>query len=905
MPFNEKKLAVLMRLVCAGAIGAGSMLGVAQAQQPAQPAAAAPKVEKIDVTGSSIKRIEGESALPVTVITRAEIERTGATSPMELLQIISSNNSFGNVSLGNVIGSSTFSAQTASLRGLGGGRTLVLVDGKRFSGFAGEVQGVQGVNLAVIPFAAIERVEVLKDGASAVYGSDAIGGVINFILRSDYRGAEVTVWGGEPTRAGGGGQQRVQGTAGFGDLNTNRFNVVISGAYNHQKALEQKDRDFSRTSYLPDLGLIGISSNTMPGNVTTGGIGVPSNPNCAPSTLYDGICFYDPANTPGVMGIPDEKLGNFYAAAKFQINNDWTAYASMIGSKSENHYTIQPVPISNVFFYGPNADIPMTITIQPGTPFYPTAAAIAAGVNGQPLNVRWRAFEAGLRDTTDTNTASQFTGGLKGVWGNWDVDTSAHYAESETKSRTNGGFPILPLVLPLLNSGNVNLFGPNTPEITNAIRATNFNGQVLKGTSKNYGVSAKASGELMTLPTGGKVGVAFGAEFRKEKLEQTYADVIRTGDVSGFGGSFPDLSGQRDVRAIFAETVVPLTSTLELNAAIRQDRYNDFGTTANPKVSMRWQPNKTILARASYGKGFLAPSLYQLFIPQGNTVSPPGTSDPIRCPVTGNIGIDCATQFTIINGGNPNLRPEKSEQVTGGIVFEPTANLSTSLDYFKIRLNGQITNGIPFSTILGDLNTYGNLVTRGPVDPAFPNLPGRITAIQGTYLNLGAIHIEGLDLETHWKGPKGSWGSIRVDASGTYYRRYDVQNPDGSYSGFVSNGFGAVVTGITPRWRHYISTTYERGPWSVSLANSFQSEYTDVQVNGNGDLRKVSSMSLWDLQGSYKGIKNLTLTLGVKNLLDTNPPETNQQNTFQSKYDASYYDARARFVYGSAQYTFK
>ena len=900
MQFSEKPLAGLMRLLCAGALGTTCTIGVAYAQQPA-PAA---KVEKIDVTGSSIKRIEGESALPVTVITRQEIEKSGATNPMELLQIISSNNSFGNVSLGNVIGSSTFSAQTASLRGLGGGRTLVLVDGKRFSGFAGEVQGVQGVNLAVIPFAAIERVEVLKDGASAVYGSDAIGGVINFILRSDYRGGEATVWGGEPTRSGGGGQQRANGTFGFGDLSTNRYNVIVSGSYNHQKALEQKDRDFSRSSYLPDLGLIGISSNTMPGNVTTGGIGVIGSPNCAPSTLYDGVCFFDPANTPGVMGIPDEKLGNFYASARVQINNDWQGYVSAILSKSENHYVIQPVPISNVFNYGPNADIPMTITLQPGTPFYPTAAAIAAGVNGQPLNVRWRAFEAGLRDTTDTNTASQITTGLKGTWGDWDVDTSYHYGESETKSRTNGGFPIVPLILPLLNSGNVNLFGPNTPEITNAIRATNFNGEVLKGNSKNYGVGAKMSGELATLPAG-KLGFAFGGEFRKEKLEQTYASVIQTGDVSGFGGSFPNLSATRDVRAFFVETNVPLTKTLEANLAIRQDHYNDFGSTANPKFSMRWQPNKVVLARASYGKGFLAPSLYQLFIPQGATVTPPGVNDPIRCPVTNNIGIDCATQFTVINGGNPNLQPEKSEQVTAGIVFEPFTSLSTSLDYFKIRLNGQITNGIPFTTVLGNLAQYGGLVTRGPVDPAFPNLPGRITAIQGTYLNLGAIHIEGLDLEAHWKGTAHSWGRIRTDIGGTYYRRYDVQNTDGSYTGFVSNANGAVVTGITPRWRHYASVTWEQGPWAATLANSFQSEYTDVQPDGNGNLRKVSSMSLWDLQGSYKGFRNLTLTLGVKNLLDTNPPETNQQNTFQSRYDASYYDARARFVYGSAQYSFK
>ena len=169
----------------------------AQAQQQAQAR------ERIEVTGSNIKRVEGETALPVTVITRDEIDKSGATSAFELLQYVSTNSSLGNVSYTSTIGATTFSAQTASLRGLGGGRTLVLVNGKRVNGFAGEINGVQGVNLSVIPLAAIERIEILKDGASAVYGSDAIAGVINFIVRSDYRGAEASVFYGAPTRSGG------------------------------------------------------------------------------------------------------------------------------------------------------------------------------------------------------------------------------------------------------------------------------------------------------------------------------------------------------------------------------------------------------------------------------------------------------------------------------------------------------------------------------------------------------------------------------------------------------------------------------------------------------------------------------------------------------------------------------
>lgn len=878
---------------------AGATLGQAWAQTPAP----APKTEKIEVTGSSIKRIEGESALPVTIITRAEIERSGATNPMELLSIISTNNSAGNVNLGNVIGTSTFSAQTASLRGLGGGRTLVMVDGKRISGFAGEVQGVQGVNLAVIPVSAIERVEVLKDGASAVYGSDAIGGVVNFILRSDYKGAEAMIYAGMPTRSGGGDQYQASGSIGFGDLSKDGYNVTLSVAYNEQKSLDQRDRNFSNSSFKPEIGLIGISSNTFPGNVTTGGIGVIGAPNCAPSILIGSACRYDPAVTPGVMSIPNTETINAFASARFRINADWQGYATFLTSQDKNNYVIQPVPISSLFPYGPGASLDSSILIRPSSPFYPTAQAIAAGVNGQPLDVRWRAFEAGLRDTTDTNESNQLTLGAKGAWNGWDVDGSYFHARSKVKSKINGGFPDVSLLLPILNSGRVNLFGPNTPAVTAEIRATNFNGEVLNGESIAYGFSGKVGRDIFDLP-GGRAAIAAGVDFRKEELEQSYAQQIRTGNISGFGGSFPNLSGSRDVKAVFAELNMPILKNVEANLAVRQDRYSDFGSTTNPKVSLRWQPSKDLLFRTSYGKGFLAPSLYQLGIPQATTVSPSGTDDPVRCPVTQNIGLDCDTQFTIITGGNAALRPEKSEQATAGVLFEPNNRWSFAADYFKIRLNGAITNGIPYTTILGDLAQYGNLVTRGPADPAFPNLPGRIQSILGTYINLGNIHIQGVDLEAHYKAPAQSWGKLRFDISGTYYTRYDAQQTDGSYLGAVSNNFGAVVSGTIPRWRHYASVTWENGPWSATLANQHQSAYRDVGLDANDNFRTVSAMSLWDVQGSYSGWKNLVFTVGAKNLLDTNPPLTNQQTTFQAGYDPSYYDARARFVYASVKVKF-
>ncbi len=899
-PRKTKLSIALMQVLGAGiAAGVATLPATAQTTQPASK-------ERIEVTGSNIKRVEGESALPVTVITREEIDRSGSTNAMELLQLVSSNNSAGAVALVSTIGATTFSNQTANLRGLQGGHTLVLINGKRVNGFAGEVGGNAGVNLAVIPFAAIERIEILKDGASAVYGSDAIAGVINFIVRSDYRGAEATVYYGAPTRSGGGAQEKYAASAGFGDLSKDRFNVFVAGSFDHQKALMQKDRSFSNTAINLDLGYFTASSNTFPANITTGGIGVPGAPNnCAPSTYVPEIggCYYDPARQEGVESIPDGKNTNFFASGKVQITNNWQAYGTALYSKDENHYIIQPVPISNVFA-SDAIGTPGTILVRPSSPFYPTALATAAGVNGQNLNVRYRSVITGNRDQTDTNDGGQLVAGLKGSWGNWDVDVSGNYSQGKLKNVLNGGYPLYTRILPLLNSGRVNMFGPNTDAIVQEAQATLFNGETTNSKSTNQGVQGKVSGEIMQMAAG-PLAIAVGVEARKEKLDQHYNPVLQTADVSGFGGNFLDVNASRDVKAAYAELNVPILRNLEANIAVRSDDYSDFGRTNNPKASLRFQPTRDVLLRASYGKGFLAPSLYQLDVPNTTGVSQTGVSDPIRCPVTHDTGLDCLTQFPVVFGGNTSLQPEKSENATFGIVFEPFAAFSVSADYFKIRLKGAIVNGIPIETILGDLATYGNLVTRGPVDPAFPNLPGRISGVFQTYTNLTDTHIEGVDLEAHYKWPRTSWGRVRVDLAGTYFIRNDSQQIDGSYAGAVSNTFNSNVVGIVPRWKHYASVGWDLGPWSTTLAQTYQSGYVDAGTDGNDNQRRVSSMSLFDLQGQFTGFKNLTLTLGVKNVFDTNPPVTNQGNSFQALYDPSYYDARARFVYGSIRYAFK
>jgi iron complex outermembrane receptor protein len=890
--------------------GAGVALTVATTPAYAQQAQ---KIEKIEVTGSNIKRVEGEGPSAIVVLTREDIDKSGATNAYELLNLVAANNSAGNVSLANTIGALTFSANTASLRGLQGGRTLVLLNGKRLNNFSGEIQGVQGVNLTTIPFNAIERVEVLLDGASAIYGSDAIAGVINFIVRKDYRGAEVTGYYATPTRGGpgpDGSQSTFKVAAGFGDLARDRYNVFFAAQYDKQDPLEQRARNFSNTSVNLTTGLIGISGNVFPGHISTGGIGSPGFPNCDPSTYFPDLgerCFYDPSRQAGVQMIPDVKTFNVFGMGTFQITNNMQGYVSGNYSKQENNFVIQPVPISDQFFYGPNGEFVSDILLPATSPFYPHALAAAAGVDGQPLNVRYRAVENGNRDTTDTNEQYQVVGGLKGTFGNWDWDTSFTYNEGTTEQKLNGGFPLYSLALPLLRSGNVNLFGPNTPEISAAVQATNFVGTVFEGKSKSSIWDGKISGEIFSMPAG-RAALAVGAQVMSEDFTQTPAPVLASGDLSGFGGNVLAVDKSRDSHAAFAELNVPLLKTLEGNVAVRYDHYSDFGNTTNPKYSLRWQPTRDLLLRTSYGTGFLAPSLYQLWTPNIQGVSATGLSDPIRCPVTANTGIDCDTQFAVVFGGNPQLSPEKSKQWSFGVVFEPHQGWSVSLDWFDLYLKDSITNGIAPATILNDLESYaqyGNLVTRAAPDAANPNLPGRIISIDQRYINLGGVKIQGIDANVQFSAPPTPVGRFRLTMSGTYYIKYDVEQTDGSYAGFISTQLGSPVTGISPRWKSYQSISWDSGAWSAVLGNSYQSSYTDQQTDLDGNERTVSSMSLWDAQVTWKGFRNLALTLGAKNVLDTNPPLTNQQNSFQVGFDPSYYDPRGRVVYVQATYKFK
>jgi iron complex outermembrane receptor protein len=914
------------------AFGSGVAVAPALAQQTPPPPAQ--QLERVEITGSSIKRIDAETALPVQIITREQIQKSGATNVEQLLQTISAISSSQGLTAASASGATTGGISAVGLRGLSSLRTLVLLNGRRIApygiGFTGDSVSV---DVNSIPLSAIERVEVLKDGASAIYGSDAIAGVINFILRQEFKGLEITGEYGNTTQ-GGADFKRISALGGFGNLASDRFNVMISGSYQKEGSLFGRDRNFANTDIRPFEGNDTTSGNTFPANIATydpvtGQIGAasrnPTAPGCpGPYAVNDPLfppnrCRFDPASL--VTLVPATERTSIFGSAKFAITPDIQLYAEGSYNQNKARTIIQPVPLSDQFAIPGNNPLcqqapynntssgpcQAAIVLTPASPFYPTAYATSQFDGTPDLVVRYRASLSGNRDFTDISEAPRVVGGVKGTVANWDFDVAALYSESKVREQVNNGYPAYTKIMPILNSGNVNFFGDNTQAIQDQIAGANFTGDAFTIKSSLTSLSAKASRDLFQLPAG-PLGFAIGAEARKEKYDFSANPTIQTGDISGYGGNFLNLSKSRNVNALFSEVNVPIVKNLEANFSARYDHYEGIGSSTVPKASLRWQPVPQVLLRTSFGQGFRAPSLQDLYAQNTQSVTPNGVSDPLRCspplanpPPGGNSPNDCLTQFGVTFGGNQNLKPEKSNNFTLGTVLEPVNNVSIGIDYFRIRLDDQITNGVDAATILSDPVKYAALITRGPPDPAQPGLPGHITNLLETNLNLGIARVAGFDFDVKWRIPADEWGKFTVSGTATYMSRYDTSNLDGTYSGNI-NLPNTSSGGLVPRFKSYLSVDWTRGPWSANLAQSYQNGYHDVTSNATGVDRDVKCYVIYDLQGTYEATKSWRITLGAKNLFDTNPPYTNQGTSFQAGYDPQYADPRGRFIYGRVTY---
>ncbi len=900
--------------------------------------AAAPQMERVVVTGSSIKRIEGETALPVQILKREDIERIGAASTEELVKSLSSLSSSGSsTTVANAQGYGGGNIATVSLRGLGGGRTLVLVNGRRVSVYGGGSAGSAGssVDINSIPLSAIERVEVLKDGASAVYGSDAIAGVVNFILRKDFTGVEVSGTYGQPSAGGHGKDKKASLFAGFGNLAENGYNLTFGANVQKIDPIFGIDRPYASRINVAQQNDV-LSSITFPANVTLYGSGVLKNPvaECGPvsqtSPFAPTRCSFD--NSPFTSLQPEQLKASVMANGRLTLSPNAEAYFETSYTNNKVTSTTQQVPIAyNAITTATNPYVPQYkllvakypalatkpasalggFVLVPTSPYYPAAFAAANGMAGMPLLLNYRDVANGQRQTRDNAESGRLMAGVRGTWAGWDLDSALLYSESRVNEELLVGYAQYSKVLPILNSGLINPFGETADKAAlAAAQAAEFRGTSYTTKTSTTSLDLKGSRELFQLANGA-VALALGAELRQEKFNYNPSVAIQTGDIAGLGGNAFPVTGSRRVSSAYAEVSVPLARKLDVDVAARYDNYQGVGDTVNPKASLRWQPTSSFLLRSSVGSGFRAPSLTDLYTSQATSVTANGTRDPIRCPdiKTGAPG-DCNFQFTTVTGGNPNLQPEKSLSYTFGVLFEPVKELSLSVDAFRVNLKDAIVvGGLSSTYFLANAERakqYAAFIQRGAPDGNASGA-GPITGILQTNANLFKTQLAGVDVDAKYGLRLGGGNRVTARLSGTYLSKYDVQGPSGAYTSALDTALNAGG-GVVLRWKHNASIGYETGPFAASLSQNYQKGYVDVLGNrapAGSTPRKVEAYQTFDAQFAYNGMRNMKLALGVKNLTDREPPYTNLTSNFLGGYDASYADPRGRFVYVTASYTYK
>lgn len=886
---------------------AGSLLP-AQAQQPAPQT---PLLERVTITGSNISRADQESVAPVEIITREQIERSGRPTVAEAIRAIPAN--LGGSFSESATNSFAQGAAGVSLRGLGQKTTLVLLNGRRTAGY-GFAQNLQDtfVDLNSIPAAAVDRIEVLKDGASAIYGSDAIAGVINIILRRDYKGIEA---GASAGSFEGADEYRANLVAGFGDRGSDRFNLFGVVDYykrdglqaSDTKALKSRDfrgedggRNFSglfsggtwreltpaggttnnhraisgctdlviTAAQAVELGLISpVLGNT--------GFNQPTNTFCANTT------------TAGITVLPQTERIGFLGRGTFDISSATQTFVEAAYSKEDTFQTLGAPS-----FAGATAMQPTPAGLRPFT----YNIIFPAGVSGNPFsgNARYqgRLNDIGLVNSDVSSDTVRLLAGLRYAAWRWDFESALGWSRNEVESRPLNllsksgvsavfGVPAtLQPPVPISTGTPYNLDSPAlNPEAVRDLMRTNL---LRVGESTLAFADTRATREIGSLP-GGPVGLAVGVEFRKEELVDRPDPRAESGDVLGLGITATD--GSRDSLAVYAELALPVTRQLEAQVALRYDDYSDFGSALTPKVGAKFRPTQELLFRVNWGRGFRAPTLPEIS-PSVSTFFAT-VIDPVTNLVTGVSGVFA---------GNPQLYPEKSRNTTVGVVWEPNASFSIALDWYQITWSNIVASP-SFQSIVNSGDP--NKVLRDPVT-------GRIVTVLSNYENLTRVETNGVDIDARWIA-RTAWGRYTTRLNATYVDSFEEEGVECVGTNGCTNAY--------PRWKGYLSLDWDRGAWAatarVNYIHSFYQRLLPSSFFVPQDPRfqtgtypeRVRSHTTIDLYARYNFTPALRVFASIINVTDELPPYDPAWGPHF--YDLSQYDVRGRQYRIGVSYTFR
>ncbi|WP_266168735.1 TonB-dependent receptor [Dyella subtropica] len=854
-------------------------------------------LERIVVTGSNIPRIDTETASPVQVISRQEIERTGKATIAEYLQTLTSDGAgsvpktFGNGFAGGGAG--------ISLRGLGAGSTLVLLNGRRMApfGLADDGQKVF-TDLSTIPMEAVDRVEVLKDGASAIYGSDAIAGVVNIILRKDFTGAVAKASYGVSNN-GDGNQWKGSLTAGMGSMAKDRYNVFFNLEATKTEEIfvhDRHDREWIGTGDIRPWGYSIAGSSNLAGAITGGGAVASSSPTGSvrnPATgLYQslpGCSQFTPVLTPADPGggclweagrfrtlTPNDRTINFFTRGTYALSDHAELYGEFGYSNKQTKFHTTPSGVSGAWGYpgGPvNASSgPGAVVLGAGHPDNPF---------GAPARLRYSAWDVGPRTILTDNDFYRFLVGAKGTFADWDYDVGYLHSETSMTNKRHG----------FLRYSHVRtaLSDPNSPVGYWRIGQNAYlNSRALydyiapdiqaDATSKLDLIDAKASRSLMDLP-GGSLGLSMGVEYRRQSVSltpQTYTDI---GDIIGLG--YSAYRGVQQVAAGYVELVAPVLKTVELSAAARVDAYRHGDTSTTPKVGIKWTPFDWVALRATYAEGFRAPNPAESG--KGGLAAFTTARDPVRCPggtpAPGATQADCAAAIALITSPNPNLKPEDSKSYTLGLVLDPTKTTSLTLDAWKIKRTNEINQGNTQAAILA-----GNVVRSDNNLPGIPN-SGTLLATSVGYINSASTSVRGYDLDVRQRFELGDYGKLRLDLQ--WSRTVSFARKDKGvtlqYAGTHGNCDTTNCIG-TPKNRINFGTSWDINAFSFSAVVNYIGAFKNVAFKGDVCANsfadgtdaprhcRIPSFYTIDLSGRWKPADNWEIFGSVQNVTDKTAP---------------------------------
>ncbi|MEE4639065.1 MAG: TonB-dependent receptor [Wenzhouxiangella sp.] len=862
MKHNRNPLATAIH----SALGFGVVAGLAMTSAPvfAQDDEAMTD-DRIVVTGSRIVRDDLDASVPVQIIDRETIELSGKTSVADLLrnQPINSGGSVRPQS-----GNAAQSFAGLSLRALGSGRTLILIDGRRAPNAP---NFGSGQDLNAIPLAAVERIEILSDGASAIYGADAIGGVVNIITRTDFTGAEFMFGMSDPKRKGG---DTREASAIIGAASAD--GRIMAGVSNNKRDIVfQRDREWSSGGNSTFSNNFYVNGALLQ-NPEFGGANVPG---CqGPSFRVSGnFCFYDfTAQAADEAEIENQSL---FVRGSYDINEDWTVHLNTNVTRVKSFGRYAPVPSSPWLVGGLGA-----IRLEPGSPNHPGTSPADGGLNpnwqsyqdpvfnedgelvysgpDQLMTMRHRFAANGPRDTNTDANVYDLDLFLTGQIGEYTVEVGARRVDSQYYD-LGRNYIVSALAQPQFDSGAYNIYDPfGVPqEVLQSFTATiNRDSRFV---SREY--RALVSGDLFEMANGA-VGFAIGAEYRDEDYKDIYDDLQANGNITGSAGN--SAFGNRDQYAIYGEVLIPLLENLEVSAAGRYDDYSDFGGNFSPKVSVRWDPIDWVGVRASYGEGFRAAPLDILSAQPAFSASELFHDPSAEFLGTPGEGVQ-VTSFSI---GNPNLGAEQSEQFSMGVVVEPTNWFTGTLDYWSIKITDRVA-AIDVQTVVDCLEGITQNcppgLSRFPAgtftNPPVPSLglgaefgpDGEVKYAQFGSASLGTIDTEGFDISLRGNFDFGEFGNLSSEISGTYTMTYETDA-------------GANVAGEQglPRWRAIWANSYAWGDFNFAWnVNYIDSQTTAIASSLDG----LPSWTTHDVQASYFTPWNGRITLGVDNLGDKDP----------------------------------